>query len=57
AKIRGDFIRAANRKQCSYSVDWTYLKLDSYGEETILCMDPFASSDRRVDKMIAHLLS
>ncbi|MBI5198087.1 MAG: Pup--protein ligase, partial [Nitrospirae bacterium] len=47
AKIRGDFIRAANRKQCSYSVDWTYLKLDSYGEETILCMDPFASSDRR----------
>jgi proteasome accessory factor A len=57
AKLRGDFIRAANRKHCSYSVDWTYLKLDAYGEETILCMDPFASSDKRVEKMIAHLTS
>ncbi|MBI4715519.1 MAG: Pup--protein ligase [Nitrospirae bacterium] len=57
AKLRGDFIRAANRKHCSYSVDWTYLKLDAYGEETILLMDPFASSDKRVERMIDQLLS
>jgi proteasome accessory factor A len=57
AKLRGDFIRAANQKHCSYSVDWTYLKLDAFGEETVLCMDPFASTDKRVEKMIAHLSS
>ena len=55
AKLRGDFIRIANMKNRSYSVDWTYLKLDGYGEETVLCMDPFASSDRRIEKMITHL--
>lgn len=55
AKLRGDFIRIANMKNRSYSVDWTYLKLDGYGEETILCMDPFASYDRRIEKMLLYL--
>jgi len=55
AKLRGDFIRIANMKNRSYSVDWTYLKLDGYGEETVLCMDPFASYDRRIEKMLLHL--
>lgn len=55
AKLRGDFIRIANLKNRSYSVDWTYLKLDGYGEETVLCMDPFASYDRRIEKMLLHL--
>ncbi len=55
AKLRGDFIRIANMKNRSYSVDWTYLKLDGYGEETVLCMDPFASHDRRIEKMLLHL--
>lgn len=55
AKLRGDFIRIANMKNRSYSVDWTYLKLDGYGEETVLCMDPFASYDRRIERMLMHL--
>lgn len=53
AKIRGDFIRFARERNRSYTVDWTYLKLNGYWEETILCMDPFSSSDKRVDELIA----
>jgi proteasome accessory factor A len=53
AKVRGDFIKFAKERNRSYTVDWTYLKLNGYWEETILCMDPFASSNKRVDELIA----
>lgn len=53
AKIRGDFIRFAKGKNRSYTVDWTYLKLNGYWEETILCMDPFSSVNQRVKELIA----
>jgi proteasome accessory factor A len=53
AKVRGDFIKFAKDKNRSYTVDWTYLKLNGYWEETILCMDPFASSNKRVEELIA----
>ncbi len=53
AKIRGDFIRFAKAKNRSYTVDWTYLKLNGYWEETILCMDPFSSINQRVEELIA----
>ncbi len=53
AKIRGDFIKFAKEKNRSYSVDWTYLKLNGYWEETILCMNPFMTTDKRVDELIA----
>ena len=53
AKIRGDFIRFAKAKNRSYTVDWTYLKLNGYWEETILCMDPFASSHPRLKTLIS----
>lgn len=53
AKIRGDFIRFAREKNRSYTVDWTYLKLNGYWEETILCMDPFSATDKRVEELIA----
>jgi proteasome accessory factor A len=52
AKIRGDFIRFTREKNRSYTVDWTYLKLNGYWEETILCMDPFAFTDKRVEELI-----
>jgi len=52
AKVRGDFIRFAKEKNRSYTVDWTYLKLNGYWEETILCMDPFAPSHPRLDELI-----
>jgi proteasome accessory factor A len=53
AKVRGDFIKFAKEKNRSYTVDWTYLKLNGYWEETILCMDPFSPSNRRVNELIA----
>lgn len=52
AKVRGDFIRFARAKNRSYTVDWTYLKLNGYWEETILCMDPFSSVNRRVEELL-----
>ena len=36
-------------------MDWTYLKLNSYWEETILCMDPFSSSNRRVEELLSQV--
>ncbi|MGB3941475.1 MAG: Pup--protein ligase [Candidatus Manganitrophaceae bacterium] len=53
AKVRGDFIKFAKEKNRSYTVDWTYLKLNGYWEETILCMDPFSSVNLRVKELIA----
>ena len=53
AKIRGDFIKFARDRNRSYTVDWTYLKLNGYWEETILCMDPFSSTDWRVEELIS----
>ena len=55
AKVRGDFIRFARAKNRSYTVDWTYLKLNGYWEETILCMDPFCSFNRRVDELLTQV--
>ncbi len=53
AKPRGDFIRFAKAMNRSYTVDWTYLKLNGYWEETILCMDPFSSENKRVKELIS----
>lgn len=55
AKVRGDFIRFARAKNRSYTVDWTYLKLNGYWEETILCMDPFCSYNRRVEELLSQV--
>ncbi len=55
AKVRGDFIRFARAKNRSYTVDWTYLKLNGYWEETILCMDPFCSFNARVEELLSQV--
>src|SRR5216117_4541413 len=55
AKVRGDFIRFARAKNRSYTVDWTYLKLNGYWEETILCMDPFSAINRRVEELVSQV--
>jgi proteasome accessory factor A len=55
AKVRGDFIRFARAKNRSYTGDWTYLKLNGYWEETILCMDPFSAVNRRVDELLSQV--
>lgn len=53
AKIRGDFVRKANRLKKSYSVDWGYMKLNGHFQKTVICKDPFRSNDPRVERMIS----
>ena len=55
AKLRGDFIRHANEKGKSYSVDWSYIKLNDRYQRTVICKDPFRFSDLRVQELIASL--
>jgi proteasome accessory factor A len=52
AALRGRFIREAKRKRRDYTVDWVHLKLNDQAQRTVLCKDPFASSDERVDRLI-----
>ncbi|MEM7337542.1 MAG: Pup--protein ligase [Actinomycetota bacterium] len=55
AKLRGDFIRRAKERKRDYTVDWVHLKLNDQAQRTVLCKDPFKSSDDRVTKLIESL--
>lgn len=55
AKLRGDFIRQAKIKRRDYTVDWVHLKLNDQAQRTVLCKDPFRSTDERVEQLIAHM--
>jgi proteasome accessory factor A len=55
AKLRGDFIRNAKQKRRDYTVDWVHLKLNDQAQRTVLCKDPFRSTDDRVEQLIAHM--
>ena len=55
ARLRGEFIRAAKRKRRDFTVDWVHLKLNDQAQRTVLCKDPFKSSDERVAKLISSL--
>ena len=55
AKLRGDFIRRAKDRNRDYTVDWVHLKLNDQAQRTVLCKDPFVSSDERVQKLIESL--
>jgi proteasome accessory factor A len=57
AKLRGDFIRAAQEGRNDYTVDWVHLKLNDQAQRTVLCKDPFVSVDDRVDRLIASMRS
>ncbi|MEI2825556.1 MAG: Pup--protein ligase [Dermatophilaceae bacterium] len=52
AKLRGDFVRVAQTHRRDFSVDWVHLKLNDQMQRTILCKDPFAAVDERVDRII-----
>jgi proteasome accessory factor A len=52
AKLRGDFIRAAQARRRDFTVDWVHLKLNDQAQRTVLCKDPFRSIDERVDRLI-----
>ncbi len=52
AKLRGDFIAAAQAKGKEFTVDWVHLKLNDQAQRTVLCKDPFQSVDERVERLI-----
>jgi proteasome accessory factor A len=55
AKLRGDFIAAAQAAGRDFTVDWVHLKLNDQAQRTVLCKDPFRSVDERVERLIASL--
>jgi len=55
AKLRGDFIAAAQAAGRDFTVDWVHLKLNDQAQRTVLCKDPFRAVDERVDRLISSL--
>ncbi|HEV2783542.1 MAG TPA: Pup--protein ligase [Actinophytocola sp.] len=55
AKLRGDFIAAAQQAGRDFTVDWVHLKLNDQAQRTVLCKDPFRAIDERVERLIASL--
>jgi proteasome accessory factor A len=55
AKLRGEFIAAAQEAGRDFTVDWVHLKLNDQAQRTVLCKDPFRSSDERVKRLIASM--
>ena len=55
ARLRGDFVRRAQERRRDFTVDWVHLKLNDQAQRTVLCKDPFASTDERVERLIASM--
>ncbi|GAA4726279.1 Pup--protein ligase [Isoptericola chiayiensis] len=55
AKLRGDFVRAAQDARRDYTVDWVHLKLNDQAQRTVLCKDPFRNVDDRVERLIESM--
>ncbi|MCR3750954.1 MULTISPECIES: Pup--protein ligase [Lentzea] len=55
AKLRGDFIAAAQAAGRDFTVDWVHLKLNDQAQRTVLCKDPFRAVDERVERLISSL--
>jgi proteasome accessory factor A len=55
ARLRSAFIKEAKRRRRDYTVDWVHLKLNDQAQRTVLCKDPFRSSDDRVERLIASM--
>ncbi|TDD88417.1 Pup--protein ligase [Saccharopolyspora karakumensis] len=55
AKLRGDFIAAAQAAGRDFTVDWVHLKLNDQAQRTVLCKDPFRAVDERVERLINSL--
>ena len=55
ARLRGEFIKAAQERRRDFTVDWVHLKLNDQAQRTVLCKDPFKAVDDRVDKLIASM--
>ncbi|MDN5794689.1 MAG: Pup--protein ligase [Intrasporangium sp.] len=55
AKLRGDFIRAAQARGRDFTVDWVHLKLNDQAQRTVLCKDPFRAVDERVERLMESI--
>ena len=55
AKLRGEFVAAAQDAGRDYTVDWVHLKLNDQAQRTVLLKDPFRNADERVTKLIESL--
>ncbi len=55
ARLRGEFITAAQAARRDFTVDWVHLKLNDQAQRTVLCKDPFASVDERVRRLIESM--
>ncbi len=55
AKLRGEFITAAQAAGRDFTVDWVHLKLNDQAQRTVLCKDPFRNVDERVERLIAAM--
>jgi len=55
AALRGRFIRRAKERRRDYTVDWVHLKVNDQAQRTVMCKDPFRSTDERVERLIASL--
>ncbi|MEV7971672.1 Pup--protein ligase [Cellulomonas sp. NPDC089187] len=55
AKLRGEFVQAAQEAHRDYTVDWVHLKLNDQAQRTVLCKDPFRSVDERVERLIESM--
>jgi len=52
ARLRGEFVSAAQDARRDYTVDWVHLKLNDPGQRTVLCKDPFVAVDERVERLV-----
>ncbi|MDQ2846090.1 MAG: Pup--protein ligase [Actinomycetota bacterium] len=55
AKLRGEFVTAAQQAGRDYTVDWVHLKLNDQAQRTVLLKDPFKAEDDRVARLIATM--
>src|SRR3954452_19722330 len=55
AKLRGDFIAAAQAAGRDFTVDWVHMKLNDQAHRAELCTDQFRSVDERVERLISSL--
>ncbi|MGL4831071.1 MAG: Pup--protein ligase [Propionibacteriaceae bacterium] len=57
AKLRGSFIAAAQDHQRGFTADWATLACTDLTDGVVMCPDPFATVDARVDRVIERMSS
>ncbi|GAB77158.1 proteasome accessory factor A [Austwickia chelonae] len=55
ARLRGAVVAAAEESGRPCRVDWTHLRIDGDEGRTVICKDPFAHVDERVDRLISSM--